>query len=84
MFNLCRIHANRVLDTHGEHKYYDIYIYIHNIFWGIILYIFGVYRDNGEENGNYYLGFRSWRCHKRTWFRVRGLGYSVLGFKEGV
>ena len=48
------------------------------------MYIFGVYRDNGEENGNYFLGFRAWRCHKRTWFRVRGLGYSVLCFKEGV
>ena len=24
-------------------------------YWGIIL---GLYRDNGKENGNYYLGFR--------------------------
>ena len=29
-----------------------------------------VYRDNGKENGNYYLGFRVW-C---LGFRVQGLG----------
>ena len=25
---------------------------------GIVGYIFGLYRDNGKEHGNYYLGFR--------------------------
>ena len=27
-------------------------------YMGVIGYILGLYRDNGKENGNYYLGFR--------------------------
>ena len=41
----------------------------------------GLYRDNGKENGNYYLGFRVWgfEC------RVQGLGFRVwsFGFQSG-
>ena len=27
-------------------------------YYSILGYILGLYRDNGKENGNYYLGFR--------------------------
>ena len=33
--------------------------------------IFGLYRDNGKENGHYYLGFRV----QGLGFRVQGLGF---------
>ena len=29
------------------------------------MYIY-IYRDNGQENGNYYLGFRGLRCKVRV------------------
>ena len=38
----------------------------------------GLYRDNGKENGNYYLGFRVWGLG----FRVQGLGFSGLRLKN--
>ena len=30
------------------------------LYWDYIGVILGSYRDNGKENGNYYLGFRVW------------------------
>ena len=37
----------------------------------------GLYRDYGEENGNYYLGFRVLGLG----FTVEGLGLRVEGFR---
>ena len=47
-----------------------IYIYIY-IYIYVYTYIYGVYRDNGKENGSYYLGFRA--------LGLRALG--VKGFR---
>ena len=33
----------------------------YRVYKGIIGYIFGLYWDNGKENGSYYLGFRVFR-----------------------
>ena len=38
----------------------------------------GLCRDNGKENGNYYLGFRV------SGLRVWGLGFTGLGFKGSI
>ena len=35
------------------------YIRLYRDYIGIIGYMLGLYRDNGKENGNYYLWFRA-------------------------
>ena len=47
-----------------------MYIYI-RVYVGL-----GLYRDNGKENGNYYLGVRDARLGV-WWFRVQGLGLGL-------
>ena len=58
-----------ILENQMEKKMEDemeIGEYIRNI----IRVLLGLYRDNGKENGSYYLGFRA----------VKGLGFRGLGF----
>ena len=49
--------------------------------WGHVRVILGLYRDNGKENGSYYLGFRAWG----SGLRALGFGlwvYKGLGLSE--
>ena len=51
------------------------------LYRGYIGLTLGLYRDNGKENGNYYLGFRGFRV-QGLGFRVRGLGFQAITLRR--